>query len=478
MANSASLTHSLPGWLILLLLTATILTYLLRTWGRTTCLLAAGLIGGIAALLWQIDLTEPIWHLPMSTRTLDLSAPLELWGFTFQLQTTAIPVLVISLVLTACTCILAAHVQQGNGFAPFALSLLTGYLLLALMVAGPLPPVLLVPMFLVILSALSIFMLQAGRLNQAIGPLRTLIPPLLAFPLFLLAFWYIDQIPLNPQDDAAQRAASHLLSLGFLLLLAPVPLHSAQPVSAQSAPPVVTVLVTLLYQFALLHLFFRLFNAYPFWAKATDLTDWLTWAGLATAIWGGVAAAGATHPGRLWGYAALHDWGIILLVLAAPSARSWTLALFLTGLRTVSMLTTGAGLAVLEQRAEGVVTENLQGVGNRLPWSSAAFLLGGLGLVGFPLSAGFTGHWAALQAIAENDWRPAAVVLLASGGAIYGFIRMARALFGPLENRYLPREGLVSAVLAILVLLLSISLAVAPQLLDHPVTRSLAALNS
>jgi NADH:ubiquinone oxidoreductase subunit 2 (subunit N) len=441
-------------------------------------LIVALVSGGLGLWLWQVNLTEPIRTLPLSTRTIDLSAPLERWGFAFQLQSAAIPILVVSCLVTASAAILAMHMQQGLGFASLALGLLLGYLLLALLATGPLPPPLLTPLFLVMLSALSIFMLQAGRLNQNTGPLRTVLPPLLAFPLFLLAFWYIDQIPLNPQDNAAQQVAGQLLSLGFLLLLAPVPLHSAQPVTAQSAPPVVTAFVTLLYQFAVVHLFFRLYHAYPFLTEATHFTDWLTWAGLATAVWGGLAAAGATHPGRLWGYAALHDWGIILLVLAVPSPRSWTLALFLLGLRAVSMFTAGVGLALLEERSEQFTAEQLQGIGNRLPWNCAAFLLGGLGLLGFPLSAGFTGHWAALQAIAESDWRPAAVVLLASGGAIYGFIRLARLLFGSLYNRYLPREGAASAVLAILVLLLSVSLAVAPQLLANPVTRTLAALSS
>jgi multicomponent Na+:H+ antiporter subunit D len=240
----------------------------------------------------------------------------------------------------------------------------------------------------------------------------------------------------------------------------------------------VTALVTLLYQLALLHLFFRLVLAFPFVDQDNSLHEWLTWAGLATAVWGGVAAAGAGHPGRLWGYAALHDWGLIILVLAVPGLPSGLLALFLFGLRAVSMLTAAAGLAVLERHLGDLTPERLRGVANRLPWNSAAFLLGGLGLAGFPLSAGFTGHWAALQLIAENDWLPAAIVLLASGGAIFSFIRLARELFGPLQNRYLPREGVAGALLAILVLLLSVSLAVAPQWIDNPITRTLAALRS
>ena len=163
------------------------------------------------------------------------------------------------------------------------------------------------------------------------------------------------------------------------------------------------------------------------------------------------------------------------MILATPIERSWPLALFLFGLRAVSMLTAAAGLTTLVQHVGGYRTERWQGAGNRLPWNSAAFLLGGLGLVGFPLSAGFTGHWAALQIFAETDWQQAAIVLLSSGGAIFGYIRTARILFGPLSYPMLRREQAISAGFAVVALLISVSLAVSPQLMNGPINRVLAA---
>jgi NADH:ubiquinone oxidoreductase subunit 2 (subunit N) len=93
------------------------------------------------------------------------------------------------------------------------------------------------------------------------------------------------------------------------------------------------------------------------------------------------------------------------------------------------------------------------------------------------LSAGFTGHWAALQVVAETDWRPAAVVLIASAGAILGYVRLARVLFGPLENRMMARENGINISLAVVALVISIGFAVAPQLLDHPISRALIAFS-
>jgi formate hydrogenlyase subunit 3/multisubunit Na+/H+ antiporter MnhD subunit len=478
MNNNLLSAINLPALLLSALLLLALLTYFLRAWERFTNGLATVSTGLLAIWLWNIDLNTPLRPLPFSSQQVDLTAPLVYWNFSFQLQASTTPMLVACLLLSAAACAIAAHISQGERFTSAILILLTGYVGLALMTSGPLPPPLLTPLFLIVLSGLCVFVLQSGRYTHPSGPLRILAPPVLAFPLFLLSFWYIDQIPLNPQDVWAQQSAAHLLSLGLLLLMAPVPLHGAQPATAQSAPPLVMAVVTLLYQLAVLNLLFRLTLTFPFMAQENALHDWLTWAGIATAVWGGIAAIGANHPGRLWGYAALHDWGLILLVLAIPGLRSWLLVLFLFGLRSVSMLTAAAGLAVLEVRLGNLSAASLRGAATRLPFNSVAFLLGGLGLAGFPLSAGFTGHWAALQLVAENDWLSAAAVLVASGGVIFGFIRLARELFTPLQSRYASNEGWVSATLAILVLLLSTGLAIAPQWLDNPITRTLAALRS
>lgn len=473
--NGAESIIPLPPLLLGSLVAAAAAAYLSRNWERVTALLGASITIFWAILLWQVDLREPLWILPVTGQIVDLGAAFELLGFTLRLESAAVPILTLLFYLTAIAFALTLTASQGHSFVPFALTLVAGYSVPALLITAPIPPVLLLPLFLALLTAAGVFVLQAGRLIPPGGPLRSLIPPVLAFPLFLVANWHIQIIPLNPQDNTAAAAAATLISLGLVIIMAPFPFHGAQPATAQSAPPVVTALLTLLYQLAALHLLARTLSVFAFVPQEAPLALWLTWVGLATAVWGGIAAAGTNHAGRLWGYTALHDWGLILMVLAAPGSRGWALVLFLFGLRVVSMLTAAAGLAALEEHAGGQTTDRLQGAGTRLPWNSAAYLLGGLGLAGFPLSAGFTGHWAALQIVAETDWRTAAAVLLASGGAIFGYIRMARTLFGPLDNRGLRSERPIAIGLAAVVLLLSISLALVPQLMDLPVSRALAA---
>jgi formate hydrogenlyase subunit 3/multisubunit Na+/H+ antiporter MnhD subunit len=459
--------------LLTIFISAAVASFVLRMWARWTALGGALLAALLGFFIWQIDFNTPLFV--AGAVTLDLTAAIERFGYTFQLQQSNMPVLALSLLILACALLLAARPNQPPTLPAFAWALVTGYALLALMVSGPKSPLFGAPLFLGMLTALGVFVLHSAIPANPAGALRTLIPPLLGALLFLLAAWYIDQMPLNPQDVSLPQTAGALLGFGLLLLLAPFPLHSATPAAAESAPPPAMLLVTLLYQLAVLHLTAQVLSAYPFVAQQTDWPVWLSWLGLLTTVWGGLAALGALNAGRLWGYAALCDWGLIIVVLAAPGLRSWTLVLFLFSLRIISMFTAAAGLTTLEDAIGSLDMARLRGVGSRLSWNSAAVLLGGLGLIGFPLTAGFAGHWAALLTLAQVDWRPAAVVLVASVGAFVGYLRMARLMFGYLENRSIPREQTYSTALAIGALVVTIAVAVAPQLLSDFITRALAA---
>lgn len=466
-----------PALLIGCLLMGAALTYIWHDWQLQSAIVSATLLAGLGASLWWVDL-DIVNQLGNSASSSGLTLPLERAGFTLQLNSAIAPTLVLLLLIGALVLLSSAVIPQSRNFIPLALLLLAGYAALVLLSAAPLPPPLLTPIFLVILGVVAIFILQADRNTNAGGPLRMLIPPLLAVPLAFVVAWYANQSGLNPQADATTTVTIPLLALMFVLLVAPVPLHTAQPVTAQSAPPIASALVTLLYQLALIHWLHQVGDSFPLIRQEGTLNQLLVLTGLLTAVWGGFAAAGTSNLGRLWGYSALHDWGLILLIAAAPGLRSWSLVIFLFALRTVSMLTTAIGLATLEQRGGATSARFLQGAGSRLPWSSAAYLLGGLGLVGFPLSAGFTGHWSALLLIAEADWRISAAILISSAGAIIGYITVARRLFGPLENRSMFKESRLNALLAAFVLLISISLAIAPQLLDGAVSRAVAVIGN
>ena len=449
-------------------------SYLLRARGRWVALGGASAALLTALWVWSLDLSRPLWVLPTGW-TIDLEAPLTFAGYTLQLQAHNAPVIAMDLLIAALALLIYIQHCADEAFPALVWLIVGGYSVLALLTGAPINPILVTPLLLIMLTALGVYVLHGERAAGFTGSLRALLPPVLAAPLFLVGGWWLKQIPLTPQELAITQNAGALLTLGVLLLLAPFPLHAPWPAASEESPPVAVLFLSLLYQLSVLYLAARLVNAFPFVYRQSDWSLWMSSLGLVTAVWGGIAAVGAIHTGRLWGYAAVHDWGLIVLALATPGVRSWTLVLFLFALRSISMTTTAIGLSALARQTGTLDMTGLRGVGLRMPWSSAAVLLGGLGLVGFPLTAGFAGHWAALQALAVVDWRPAMAIAAASVGAMLGYVRLARLMFGAHDSRVLAQESTLSAGVAVAALIITLLIATTPQLLNDFVTRALAA---
>jgi multicomponent Na+:H+ antiporter subunit D len=59
--------------------------------------------------------------------------------------------------------------------------------------------------------------------------------------------------------------------------------------------------------------------------------------------------------------------------------------------------------------------EAMAGLGKKMPWTMAAFVAGGLSLIGVPATVGFVSKWYLVQAaLAQGRWLVAAVVMVGS----------------------------------------------------------------
>ena len=158
---------------------------------------------------------------------------------------------------------------------------------------------------------------------------------------------------------------------------------------------------------------------------------------------------------------------------------SWALVWLLLIARSVGLIVSAYGLAVIRQRA-GSRTDfaSIEGLGTRLPWTSAAFLLGVLSLAGMPLTAGFAGQWALMQALGSRDWLQAVVVLAGALGLAVGVMRSLRALLGPLHNLLLEREERLMIVLAAAGLVAILLPALYPQVWLNTLSAAVAAFTA
>ena len=66
-------------------------------------------------------------------------------------------------------------------------------------------------------------------------------------------------------------------------------------------------------------------------------------------------------------------------------------------------------------RLGSVCLDDLQGLGKSMPWTMGAVVVGGVGVIGIPLTAGFITKWyLILAAIQQGLWLIAAAVLVGS----------------------------------------------------------------
>ena len=311
------------GLLFGLYAAAAVTSYWLRAQGRWVSAAGAGSAALLTLWFWSLDLSRPIWLLPGGS-SIDLEAPLQFAGYAIQIKTNNAPIVAICQLIAAAALLLNLQQSRPTPFPAQVWGLLGGYTALALFTAAPVPTILVAPILLSMLVAASTALHSepGGHAASQAGPLRLLLPPLLAAPFFLVGGWWIEQIPLDPQNLALTQTAGTLLGLGLLLLLAPFPLHGSWAATSESAPPTITLLTSLFYQLAVLHLVAQAVNTYPFVVRQTYWPLWIGILGLLTAAWGGIAALGTLQAGRLWGYAALHDCGTIVEVALIERQRA------------------------------------------------------------------------------------------------------------------------------------------------------------
>jgi formate hydrogenlyase subunit 3/multisubunit Na+/H+ antiporter MnhD subunit len=453
-----------------LLLTAAGALYFLRRLEGVAALVAAGTAAFLALLLWWLPLDVPV---QVAGRTVWLGKAVVWEDITLQIGSATAALLIFLCATAAAVFILAWLTYQGRTFYPFGLVLLAIWATVAMV-----QPLTLAPFANVLAAIVSVFLIQAGKTGETRGAWRQLLFPTLAAPLFLVAAWYIEQAPLNPDDSTPFIIAGWLLIAGFVLLLQPAPLHVAIPAVAGQAPLVVAAFLWIGGQTTILFLLQRFLVTYPWLTSAIDSARWLLWLGVLTAMLGGALTATQTSLGRFVGYAGLYDYGVLLVAMALRGTAGLPTAIWLVLTRTFGLLTVAAGAALIRHHMESDRLDRIGGAISRMPLAVVALIMGGCALVGLPLTAQFASRWALFQLLAENDPRWVLFLLLGAAGVLVGTIRAGYACFGKLEDSPVKREPRVLALLISVIVVFGLVLGLYPQLLTAPVAAVILPLST
>jgi multicomponent Na+:H+ antiporter subunit D len=137
-----------------------------------------------------------------------------------------------------------------------------------------------------------------------------------------------------------------------------------------------------------------------------------------------------TNIKRLFAYSSVAQIGYIVVGLGIGTAaglQASLLHLFNHALMKGALF---LALAAVMYRVGGVEFHQLRGLAKRMPWTMAAMMIGGLSLIGMPLTVGFVSKWyLILAAFTAGLWPLALLLVLASLIAIIYVWRLVEAVY-------------------------------------------------
>ncbi len=197
--------------------------------------------------------------------------------------------------------------------------------------------------------------------------------------------------PLGGLEEASLRAIFALFILGLGVKAALVPLHGWLP-GAMAAPAPVSALlhavaVVKAGAFGIVRVIYDVFGI----GLVAQLGVGLPLAMLAsvTIIWGSIRALQQTEVKKRLAFSTVSQVSYIILgaALAGPYAVIGGLVhLVHQGLMKITLFFCAG---IYQERAGITRIEDLGGIGPRMPWTSVAFSLGAMGMIGLPPMAGF-----------------------------------------------------------------------------------------
>ena len=208
------------------------------------------------------------------------------------------------------------------------------------------------------------------------------------------------------------------LTVGITLKLALFPLHLWLPNAYTYAPSAVTAFIastaTKVGVYLLLRFFFTIFGV-TFSFDVMQLDRILMPLALIAIVTMSLVAIYQENVKRLLAYSSVAQIGYMVLGISFASVLGLTagiLHLFNHALMKGALF---MSMGCVMYRVGSVRLERMNGLGRAMPWTMAAFVVGGLSLIGVPLTVGFVSKWYLVQAALEQGmWPVAGVVLLGS----------------------------------------------------------------
>ncbi len=234
-------------------------------------------------------------------------------------------------------------------------------------------------------------------------------------------------------DTQTVHAAFAFLLIGIALKSAIFPLHLWLPNAYCYAPSVVTAFLaataTKVSIYVLLRIIFSVFGSfYGFNVLEFDLI--LVVLAAVAMVLASTVAIFQTNAKRLLAYSSVAQIGYMVLGISIGSVVGLTggiVHLFNHAMMKGGLFMT---LGCVFYRLGSTQVHDMAGLARVMPWTMAAFVLGGLSLIGVPLTTGFISKWILVQAALEDGlWWAAVLIVFSSLLAVAYVWRVVEAAY-------------------------------------------------
>jgi multicomponent Na+:H+ antiporter subunit D len=223
------------------------------------------------------------------------------------------------------------------------------------------------------------------------------------------------------------------LTVGISLKLALFPLHLWLPDAYTFAPSTVTAFLastaTKVAVYMLVRFFFTIFG--PSFSLEVMTFQWvLLPLAMVAIISASMTAIYQMNVKRLLAYSSVAQIGYMALGISLASVTGLTAGLLHLFNHAIMKGTLFLAMGAVMYQVGSVRIEAMRGLGRKMPWTMAAFVLGGLSLIGVPATVGFISKWyLVLAAVEAGLWVVAALILVGSLMAVVYIWRVVEAAY-------------------------------------------------
>lgn len=213
------------------------------------------------------------------------------------------------------------------------------------------------------------------------------------------------------------HTAVAFIVVGVSLKLALFPLHLWLPNAYTYAPSAVTALLaataTKVAVYVLVRFLWTIFGI-EFSFGELPLSGVLAALAVTGMLVASVVAIGQSDVKRLLAYSSVAQIGYAVAGLSLASTLGLTAALLHLFNHALMKGALFMALGCVAWRMGGTRIEHFRGLGRSMPWTMAAFVAGGLSLIGVPLTVGFISKWYLVLAALEQGWWWLVLAIVAS----------------------------------------------------------------